>query len=66
MADTTEQSLRAHMTKWRGTAKRKGPGFNANPIDELREEVRWLCAELDRAKQWATAVDRRLEEAHGG
>lgn len=42
MADSTHEALRAHMAKWR-----KGKGFNASPLGELEEKVRYLCERLD-------------------
>ena len=42
---TTLEALAAHMTKWR-----KGKGFNANPLGEQAEMIRWLCGRLDRGK----------------
>jgi hypothetical protein len=47
MAEPTKEELRRHIERWRGTARRKGPGFNAGPIDQLREEMRWLCERID-------------------
>jgi hypothetical protein len=44
MADTTREALRQHMAQWQSEGQ---PGFNCNPIDALREEVRWLCERLD-------------------
>jgi hypothetical protein len=43
----TYGELRAHVVEWR---KRKGKGFNANPLGELEEKVRWLCKCFDDAK----------------
>jgi hypothetical protein len=54
MADqSTEEQLRAHIGRWRGTAKRKGPGFNAGPIDQLREEMAFTLRKIDEVRQVA-------------
>jgi hypothetical protein len=39
----TYAALRAHIAKWR-----KGRGFNANPLGEQQESIRWLCERLER------------------
>lgn len=44
--ETTQARLRAHMARWR-----TGPGFNHGPLEEHKEEIRWLCAELDKVKR---------------
>jgi hypothetical protein len=53
VADSTHAALRAHMDNWRGTARRKGPGFNANPIGEIREELRWMAQRIDEVREAA-------------
>ena len=55
MAESTHTALRAHMKKWQSEGQ---PGFNCNPIDALREEVRWLCSRIDEPLAQENALQR--------
>jgi hypothetical protein len=53
VADSTHAALRAHMEKWRGTARKKGPGFNRGPLAELEEQIRWTLQRIDEVREAA-------------
>jgi hypothetical protein len=48
MSDTHE-ALRAHLKKWR--AEQRKLGMETNPLGELEESVRFLCARIDATRE---------------